>query len=91
MAIFLLHFECRGKRADSGANRVTAEACALGESLEQAERLAREAIRDYGYEDEALIAYSEVDKAHVAALSEYETILYLKAQKGPPGVAVMFS
>lgn len=91
MPIYMLHFDCSAAHAKADANLLTADACAISDTLEQAESLGRQAIGEHDYDVGSLIAYSQVEKSEVAGLSEYETILYLKALKHKPTVAVMFS
>lgn len=91
MPIFMLHFDCLAAHDEAGGKRMTADACAIGETLEQAESIARTVVEEHGYHVGSLIAYSRVEKSQVAGLSEYETILYLKAMKHKPTAAAMFS
>ena len=91
MTIFMLHFDCRSSRPDHHGRHVTADACVIGESLDEAETLAHDAIMNHGYQAEGLIAYAQVEKAQIVELDEYETVLYLKAMQQDPSVAVMFS
>ncbi|HEY9147783.1 MAG TPA: hypothetical protein VIQ22_02135 [Gammaproteobacteria bacterium] len=89
MAIFMLHFDsCASGAAEA---HVTADACAITDTLEDAEALARKAIDARGYHVDHLIVYSRLEKSQLAGLREYETLLYLKALKRKPSVAVMFS
>jgi hypothetical protein len=88
MKIYMLHFDCH---TATQASRVTADACVIGENLEQAEAVARDAIAQRDYTAGDLIAYSQLDEAQVATLSDYETALYLKALQRKPRVAVVFS
>jgi len=87
----MLHFACRSRHADAGVAPLTADACVIDETLEQAESLAREAILARDYHVDELIAYSQLDEAQVATLGDYETALYLKAVQRKPRVAVVFS
>ncbi len=91
MPIFMLHFGCTSE--DSGARKKSkaADACVISDSLDEAEAIGREAIEQHQYQAGALVAYNTIDKSAVAKLDEYETILYLKALKHSPSVAVMFT
>jgi hypothetical protein len=87
----MLHFDCSAAHAKDRSQRVTADACVLGSSLEQAEALAREAIAGHAYQAEGLIAYNTLEESGVAKLAGYETALYLKALQHKSRVAVVFS
>lgn len=89
MAIFMLHFDSRANGDETG--QVTADACAISDTLEDAEALARKAIDARGYHAERLIVYSVLEKSQLPGLREYETLLYLRALQHKPSVAVMFS
>lgn len=89
MAIFMLHFDCRAD--DAGDEQVTADVCVISDTLEQAEGVAREALKARAREAGTLIAYSTLDKSRIAALDGDEALLYLKALQHKPSVAVMFS
>lgn len=91
MAIFMLHFDCKENRAGRRGKHTTADACVISDSLEQAEAVAREAIQSHDYEAGALIAFSQIDKSRVVELDENDTVLYLRAMKQSPAVAVVFT
>lgn len=90
MTIYLLHFECLPMTAGDTPVRRTAVACVIEDDLQAAEALAREAIAARDYRPGALIAFSTVEHAKVATLSEDEALLYLRAQQMKSGVAVTF-
>jgi hypothetical protein len=91
MPIFMLHFDCTSEDTGASKRNKAADVCVISDSVEQAEALGREAIGNHQYQAGSLIAYNTIDKAAVAKLDEYETILYLKALKNKPPVAVMFT
>jgi len=88
MKIYLLHFD---SHRISHTSRVTADACVIGDDLEKAEAVAREAIQQHDYSDGALIAYSQLEEAQASTLTDFEAALYLKALQRKPQVAVVFS
>jgi hypothetical protein len=87
----MLHFDCLARKAGTSVPDVTADACVIDGSLEQAEAKAREAIEGHGYVVGSLIAYNQLEEAGVASLTDYETALYLKAVQRKPKAAVVFS
>ncbi len=91
MTVFMFHFDCLSTKIDSRMPRVTADACVIDGTLEQAEVSAREAIEDHGYRVNSLIAYNRFDEAKAAGLSDYDAALYLKAVQRKPKAAVVFS
>lgn len=91
MTIFMLHFDCLSRQAETSVPQTTADACVIDGTLEQAEATARDAIEGHGYRVGSLIAYNKIDEAKVASLSDYEAALYLKAVQRKPKAAVVFS
>jgi len=91
MAIYMLHFACTPTRNSEPGERWTADLCAIVPSLEEAESTARELIEARGYHADELIAYATVDEHKVAALSQLEATLYLRALQAGKQRAVAFS
>lgn len=91
MPNFMLHFACKPPRDTVKNEQWTADACVITNSLEEAEKLARELITLRTYQANELIAYAEVGDERVSALSQLEATLYLKAQQSNERAAVVFS
>ncbi len=91
MPTFMLHFACTPPRDALKSEQWTADACVISDSLEEAEERARELIALRTYQANELIAYAEVEDERIAALSQLEATLYLKAQQSNEGAAVVFS
>jgi hypothetical protein len=91
MTVFMLHFDCFSKKTDARVPELTADACVVDGTLEQAEAAACEAIEGHGYRVGSLIAYNRLEEAKIAGLSDYEAALYLKAVQRKPKAAVVFS
>ena len=91
MPNFMLHFACTPPRDAAEKEQWTADACVITSSLEEAEDRARELIALRAYQANELIAFAEVSEEKVAALSQLEATLYLKAQQSKKRTAVVFS
>lgn len=90
MSVFMLHFGCLPAGATPQQAEKTADVCVISKTLEQAEEMAREVIAGDGNEPGSLIAYSTVDKVDISHLGSEESLLYLRALKQNPQVAVFY-
>lgn len=91
MSVFMLHFESRPNSTTQDQPLLTAEGCAIADSLEEAEAMLREKIADQDYSSGTLIAYIELSEGQIANLGEREATLYLKAVNHRSQSAVQFS
>lgn len=91
MTIFMLHFACTPPGTIKENEKWMADCCAISSNIEQAEECSRDSIESRGYTAGELIAFSEHAESDVAAFSELEATLYLKAQQRRPPCAVIFS
>lgn len=92
MKSYILHFSCHPSGAVTAEKEhCIAELCVLADSMAEAEASARELIASRAHQAGELIAFSEINEARLATLSELEATLYLKAQQHAAGRALLFS